>query len=140
MANIDGTRVEPARSIPLIFRILWFIFIGWEVTGIWIFVAWIFNVTVIGLPIGLWMIDRVPLVLTLQTPRGMVIKDNYGDHFVGSNQLPFIVRAIYFLVIGWWASLFWATAGWLLCLTIIGIPFGILMLNGLPAVTTLRRR
>lgn len=140
MTYTDGTRVEPARQIPLILRILWFIFIGWEVTGIWILVAWFLNVTIIGLPLGLWMIDRVPFVLTLQTRSGVVVKDKIGETFIGNRQPAFIVRAIYFLLIGWWASLIWAFIGWGLCLTIIGIPFGILMLHGLPAVTTLRRR
>lgn len=140
MTYTDGTRVEPSRSIPLILRILWFIFIGWEVTGIWILVAWALNVSIIGLPLGLWMIDRVPFVLTLQTPRGIVVSDERGDQYIGTSQRPFIIRAIYFLLIGWWASFIWAGLGWLLCLTIIGLPFGILMLNGLPAVTTLKRR
>ncbi|MBK8432432.1 MAG: hypothetical protein IPL28_14560 [Chloroflexi bacterium] len=48
------------------------------------------------------------------------------------------MRALYFLVIGWWFSLIWATLGWLLCLTIIGLPLGVVMLNTLPAVTTLQ--
>jgi hypothetical protein len=40
---------------------------------------------------------------------------------------------------GWWLSLIWAGVAWLLCATIIGLPFGVLMLNALPAVTTLHR-
>lgn len=140
MTYTDGTRVEPARQIPLILRILWFIFIGWEVTGIWILVAWFLNVTIIGLPLGLWMIDRVPFVLTLQTRSGVIVSDKQGETFIGKSQPAFIIRAIYFLLIGWWASFFWAVIGWGLCLTIIGIPVGILMLHNLPAVTTLKRR
>ena len=46
-------------------------------------------------------------------------------------QNPFILRAIYFVLIGWWFSLIWSLLGWLLCVTIIGLPLGVLMLNRL---------
>ena len=51
----------------------------------------------------------------------------------------FLLRLIYFLLIGWWASLVWALLGWLLCVTIILLPVGVWMLNRLPAITTLMR-
>lgn len=140
MSYSDSVKVEQNRSIPLILRILWFIFLGWEITGFWILVAWLLNVTVIGLPLGLWMIDKVPFVLTLSTESGAIVTDGKGSHYVGKDQYPFVLRAIYFVVIGWWLSLGWSIAGWLLCLTIIGLPIGLLMLHWLPAVTTLRRR
>jgi uncharacterized membrane protein YccF (DUF307 family) len=54
-------------------------------------------------------------------------------------QPPFLLRAVYFVVIGWWFSLLWAAVAWLLCATILGLPLGVLMLNALPLVTTLRR-
>ncbi len=60
-------------------------------------------------------------------------------HTQGVSQNPFILRAIYFLLIGWWLSLIWSLLGWLLCVTIIGLPLGVLMLNRLPEVTTLMR-
>ncbi len=36
-----------------------------------------------------------------------------------------LVRALYFVLIGWWLSAIWAVAAWILCLTIIGLPFGL---------------
>jgi uncharacterized membrane protein YccF (DUF307 family) len=50
------------------------------------------------------------------------------------------VRLIYFVFIGWWFSLGWSLAAWFLCVTIIGLPLGVLMLNRLPNVTTLMRQ
>jgi len=44
------------------------------------------------------------------------------------------------VLIGWWFSLIWSLVGWLLCVTIIGLPLGVLMLNRLPNVTTLMRQ
>jgi uncharacterized membrane protein YccF (DUF307 family) len=44
------------------------------------------------------------------------------------------------VLIGWWLSLIWSLLGWLFCVTIIGMPLGVLMLNRLPNVTTLMRQ
>ena len=56
-------------QFPFILRVLWFIFIGWHVTFWWVLAAWLLNLTIIGMPLGLWMLNRVPLVLTLRTQR-----------------------------------------------------------------------
>jgi hypothetical protein len=34
-------------------------------------IAWVLNASIIGLPLGLWMIDRVPQVLTLKARPGL---------------------------------------------------------------------
>ena len=52
-------------------------------------------------------------------------------------QRSWLVRALYFVLIGWWFSLGWSLAAWALCVTIIGLPIGVVMLNRLPNVTTL---
>ena len=131
-------------QFPFILRVLWFIFIGWHVTFWWVLAAWLLNLTIIGMPLGLWMLNRVPLVLTLRTQRTYAVSETRSDgavewHTQGVPQNPFILRAIYFVLIGWWLSLIWSLLGWLLCVTIIGLPLGVLMLNRLPEVTTLMR-
>jgi uncharacterized membrane protein YccF (DUF307 family) len=136
--------VRQEDQFPFILRVLWFIFIGWHITFWWILAAWLLNLTIIGMPLGLWMLNRVALVLTLRTQRTYSVGEIRDGkvvawHTQGVPQSPFILRAIYFLLIGWWLSLIWALLGWLLCITIIGLPLGVLMLNRLPAVTTLMR-
>ena len=59
--------------------------------------------------------------------------------YQGKPQVFFLTRLFYFLLIGWWFSLIWSLLAWLLCLSIIGLPFGVLMFNRLPGVTTLMR-
>ncbi len=59
--------------------------------------------------------------------------------YQGVPQHPWLLRLFYFVLIGWWFSLIWSLAGWVLCVTIIGLPLGVLMLNRLPEVTTLMR-
>jgi uncharacterized membrane protein YccF (DUF307 family) len=136
--------VRESPGFPFILRVLWFIFIGWHVTFWWVLAAWLLNLTIIGMPLGLWMLNRVPLVLTLRTQRTYAVSETRSDgavewHTQGIPQNPFILRAIYFVLIGWWLSLIWSLLGWLLCVTIIGLPLGVLMLNRLPEVTTLMR-
>jgi len=55
-------------------------------------------------------------------------------------QLSFTIRALYFLFIGWWLGIIWAMFAIGLCLTIIGAPIGILMLNMLPTILTLYQK
>ncbi|MEW5985719.1 MAG: YccF domain-containing protein [Chloroflexota bacterium] len=138
---MSATIQQPAKEIPFLLRVIWFFVLGWELTGAWILIAWALNATIIGLPLGLWMIDRVPQVLTLKARPGAWVTDEKGGHarFVGVAQPAFLVRAFYFLLIGWWFSLLWAAVAWVLCATIIGLPLGVLMLNTLPTVTTLQR-
>jgi uncharacterized membrane protein YccF (DUF307 family) len=57
----------------------------------------------------------------------------------GTQQHPMLLRTVYYVCIGWWAGYFWASLAYGLCLTILGIPLGIIMLKSLPAVLTLRK-
>lgn len=130
---------ERNAEAPFLLRVIWFFLFGWELTGLWILVAWALNASIIGLPLGLWMIDRVPQVLTLKARPGLVVTDlkNGRSEFFPARNVSFLIRAVYFILFGWWFSLLWAALAWLLCATIIGLPLGVMMLNGLPAVTTL---
>lgn len=138
------TYVREEPGVPFIIRVLWFFLIGWHVALYWIVAAWLFNLTIIGMPLGVWMLNRVPLVLTLRMPRGYNVARARGDDIVewryqGVPQRPWLVRLVYFLLIGWWFSLLWSLLAWLLCVSIIGLPFGVWMFNRLPEVTTLMR-
>jgi hypothetical protein len=57
----------------------------------------------------------------------------------GLPQRPWPIRLLYFVLIGWWLSLLWSNAAWIISVTIIGLPIGIWMFNRLPALTTLMR-
>lgn len=142
MSTTNAMKVrQPVKEIPFLIRVIYFFVLGWELTGVWVLVAWLLNVTIVFLPLGLWMIDRVPQVLTLKMrPGSYVVTTKDGQtRFVTERQPMFLLRAIYFIVFGWWLSLIWALLAWLLCATIIGLPIGVVMLNALPFVTTLHR-
>ncbi|MGQ9599742.1 MAG: YccF domain-containing protein [Anaerolineae bacterium] len=130
-------------SIPLVLRILYFFLFGWWATGIWINVAWFLNLTIIGLPVGLWMLNRAPQVLTLRPMKQLLVADVRASEVQvrteGLPQHPWLLRFFYFVLIGWWLSLLWANVAWVLAATVIGLPLAIWMLNRLPVITTLMR-
>lgn len=144
MSNSKSTLRTETPSPPLILRVIYFLLFGWWFTGIWINAAWILNVSIIGLPIGLLMLNRVPQVLTLKSVP-TILETTVQDGKVvyvktkGVPQRSWIIRLIYFIFIGWWFSLIWSNVAWLLCAVIIGLPLGIWMFNRLPAVTTLMK-
>lgn len=141
MSRTAAVVQEP--GIPLLLRILYFFLFGWWAAGVWILVAWVFNITIIGLPVGLWMLHRVPQVLTLRPVKQVLVADERGErteyYTKGLPQHPWPLRLIYFVLIGWWFSLLWAIIAWAISTTVIGLPLGIWMFNRLPAITTLIR-
>jgi uncharacterized membrane protein YccF (DUF307 family) len=92
--------------------------------------------TVVGLPLAFWIFNRIGTLLTLRPrTRTTTIVGGNGTTTVssqGAKQRPLWLRAIWFVLVGWWAALIWMIAAYLISLTIIGIPVGIMMLNRLP--------
>ncbi|HEX9118524.1 MAG TPA: YccF domain-containing protein [Anaerolineae bacterium] len=134
------TYVREEQTFPFILRVIWFFLLGWHLTLYWIVIAWLLNLTIVGLPLGLWMLNRVPLVLTLRMSQATVVEVERGRAYRYSTDLPqpnFLVRVLYFILIGWWFSLLWSLLAWLFCITIIGLPLGTWMFNRLPNLTTL---
>jgi len=127
----DLLRAMTQRSLPV--RALWFVFVGWWVTPIVVNTAWLLNVTVVLLPVGIKLINLVPTVLTLAEPRSLSEPES------ARGQRSLAVRAVYFVLVGWWLSLLWANAASFLAITVVGLPVAIWMLNRLPYVTSLYR-
>jgi hypothetical protein len=49
----------------LFVRAVWFLFIGWWLSGLAIVVAYLACVTLIGLPLGFYIFNRLPMIITL---------------------------------------------------------------------------
>ncbi len=136
--------VEDRTAPSLVLRVLWFVFVGFWLGGIVTAAAWALNVTIIGLPLGLWVLNRIPTVMTLRPMRRTLTVDRGGDgsevvRVSDQPQASFLVRAVWFLLIGWWLSGLWAGAAYVAAVTIIGLPIAFWMFDRLPAVTTLFR-
>ena len=133
MSEQPRTSITENRSLLL--RIVWFLLVGWWATGIWLTIAWIFLVLVITIPIGIKMINVVPMVLSLKSPTRELV----GHDIQSPQQRNLLVRAVWFVLIGWWASLLWMGIAYLLTVTIIGIPIAVWMYGKLPAIVSLYR-
>jgi uncharacterized membrane protein YccF (DUF307 family) len=102
----------------------------------------ILNITIIGLPIGLAMLNRVPQVMTLSPGTGQVVVYELGGITRisrGAEQLPFLLRVVYFVLVGWWLSLIWTVAGYAMMVIPFTWPIGFAMFNVIGFITTLRR-
>ena len=123
---------------PLLVRVIWFVFIGWWLTGLVNVLAYLIALTIIGLPLAFMIFNRLPTVLTLR-PRTVHTTHEVsgGVTHITETRVPqrgFLGRAVYFVLIGWWFGAIWSALAWLLCITVIGIPVGVMMYNRLPAV------
>ena len=117
----------------LLVRALWFVVVGWWATPAVVNAAWFLNATIVGIPLGVKLVNLVPTVLTLKEPRSLSAPET------SRGQRSFVVRAAYFVFVGWWLSLIWANVAAFLAVTIVGLPVAYWMFNRLPFVTSLYR-
>ena len=94
-------------------NIIWFILIGlWEAIG-YFFIGLIWCITIVGIPFGLQAFKLAKLIIL---PFGKEPKINFNAHPIAN---------IIWLVFGGFAlAVGFVFVGLLLCITIIGIPFG----------------
>jgi uncharacterized membrane protein YccF (DUF307 family) len=128
----------------MLVRIVWYFVIGWWLTGLVMGLAWVAAITIIGLPLAFYLVNRIPTVLTLRPRRERFALVTGADGItrherIATEQSSLLIRLLYFVVIGWWLSGLWMAASYFLMLTIIGIPFGMMMVNRLPYVFSLHR-
>jgi len=124
----------------LLLRFAWFVFIGWWLGFLWLLAGYGLCSTIIGLPLGLYMLNRTPYIMTLRPASARVITYGpYGAVAYGPMQYSFWIRAIYYFFVGSWAGMVWTILAYLLCLPIITLPVSMLMFDKLPVIMTLRR-
>jgi len=139
-----GTLIINHRNNPgCLLQLLWFGLVGWWLGQLWMIAAWILMITVIGLPLGIAMLNNLPKVIALREPeralRVVVGRDGSETRVEAAPQAPLFWRIVYFILVGWWLSALWMEAAYLLCLTIIGIPLGFWMFDRVPLLLSLRR-
>jgi uncharacterized membrane protein YccF (DUF307 family) len=134
---------EAKRGPGCLIQILWFLFVGWWLGAILIVIAWLMNVSIIGLPLGIAILNNIPRTLALQEPKVLLqTVERNGRTVIVESELPqpnFWLRAIYFVLVGWWWSGVWLLLAYVFCATIILMPVGLGMFRLTPAMTTLRR-
>ena len=133
-ATTQFGQLNAANTANLLVRAIWFFFIGWWLGAVWTVLAWLFNLTLIGLPVGLMMLNFMPTITTLQQRSRRQPIERARP---GVQQHPLFLRALWFFLIGWWASLLWSLMAWGLSLTLILMPISFWMWNRVPTITTL---
>ena len=123
----------------ILVRFLWFIFFGWWLGGLVSALAWFLVVTIIGLPLGLWIINRLPTLLTLRPQEQQWRLDAEGFVRRSQQQRPFLLRMVWFFLVGWWLSALWMAVAYAALLTILLLPLSFWMYGRIGAVTTLYR-
>ncbi len=94
---------------------LWFIF-GGCLSGLgWLLAGVLWCITIVGIPVGLQCFKFAKLAFF-----------PFGKEIVYGGGVPsFLLNIIWLIVSGFWLALGSAISGCLLCITIIGIPFGL---------------
>jgi uncharacterized membrane protein YccF (DUF307 family) len=132
--------IEIKNNPGCLVQLIWFIFVGWWASLIWITVGFLLMVTIIGIPLGVGMFNQLPKVMALRQQREMLVTQPNGrTDVIGPDQVNIILRVLYFIFIGWWLSAIWTFIGYLFCLTIIGLPVGLWMIEQTPALLSLHR-
>ena len=107
MKQIIVSKENPGCLVQL----LWFALIGWWAGQLWIVVAWLSMLTIVGIPLGITMLNRLPQVIALRGNRVAVEVSRVGNLVVQREtrvpQHNVLLRALYFVLIGWWVSALW---------------------------------
>jgi uncharacterized membrane protein YccF (DUF307 family) len=104
-------------GVRLILNIIWFVLAGlWMAIG-YAFAALICFILIVTIPFG---IAALRIAVFALWPFGKTVVKR-ADAGVGAG----IGNVIWFVLCGWWLAIGHAVTGVLLCVTIIGIPFGI---------------
>jgi uncharacterized membrane protein YccF (DUF307 family) len=133
-------RDEPEFAV----RFLWFLFVGIWLGAVTTVTAWLSIITIIGAPLGFWILRRTPTIMTLRSPK-KVLQLGSGEHGLvvvremRPAQLSLGVRALYFATVGWWFSLVWLLMAWTLSVFILPLPLTMWMFEQVPLLTTLEQ-
>ena len=134
----------PPQGPGFLARAVWFVLIGWWLTAIMIVIAYVLALSILGLPFAFYLFNRIPAFLTLRGRSKTYQVETTADgtrYLTAANveQRPMLMRAIWFILVGFWFGAIWMAVAYVLCVLIVTLPFGLAMFNRVGAVMTLLR-
>lgn len=102
----------------VLLNLLWFLLGGWLIAAGYLFASLLLMLTIIGIPFG---IQTLKLGMVALWPFGQEIKTTASD----GGCLSILMNVIWILCGGIWIAATHLLTGALLCITVIGIPFGL---------------
>jgi len=135
--------VNQASGPSFLVRAIWFVFIGWWLSGFVMMFAWFMAATIVGLPIAFATFNRVPMIQTLR-PRSITTRVTMVDGVTmvtqgNAEQLDLWIRAVWFLCVGWWLGLIVTIVAWVASVLIVTLPLSVILIDRLPEVITLQK-
>lgn len=138
---------QPKKQTGCLLQVVWFLFVGWWASAAAITIAYLCMVTIIGIPLGIAIVNKLPKIIALREPQGdqgltVMTTGEATVVNIGASQAEqrgWLLRLPYFLLIGWWLGAIWMSLAWFICCTIIGLPAGLWMFDKAPAVLSLHR-
>lgn len=103
------------KPINVFMNVIWAILGGLINALGWLLIGALWCITIIGIPIGKQCFKFAKLTLA---PFGK-------DIVYGGNTAKVIVNIIWLILTGLWSAIAYAVTGLALCITIVGIPFGL---------------
>ena len=104
--------------LTIVFNLIWLFFAGFWLALTYVGIGLALFITIIGIPFG---IQAFKLAVFAVWPFGRVVVPTDGSSSVVSG----LGNLIWVVLVGWWLALLHVLLGLLLCITIIGIPFGL---------------
>jgi uncharacterized membrane protein YccF (DUF307 family) len=133
--NVNQPVVAVKQGPGCLIQILWFVFIGWWLGSFAVAAAYVMFLLIVTIPFGIVILNNIPKIMALREPPKLVTP--YGE--VAKPQLNFVVRALWFILVGWWLAGIAMAVAYALCMTVIGLPIGFVLFDAVPGMLTLRR-
>ena len=95
-------------------NIIWVLTVGWFLALLWFITGVLFCISIIGIPFGMQFFKIAGFALL---PFGKEV-------IYGGKGVSFLLNLFWIIFFGWELAVSAAAAGLVLCITIIGIPFG----------------
>lgn len=131
--------IQKDSGHPIILRFIWMIFIGWWLSAVFYITGAFLTLLIVTAPLGMLVMQKLGWAFSLYSESSdpTIIQAGNTTIIMEAQQTSFIIRFIYFIVIGWWVGFIAMIVAWLLGVIIVGLPLSIMIMNRMGKIMTL---